>query len=88
MERQSWRSSFLLSLAKCRQYEQYIPLVKEHDKFRYYRTLHENELTQTMSRKRKEQLEAELSVRLTPQAYQRLEVYKVLREVSRSETAG
>lgn len=65
------QSSFLLSLAKCRQYDQYLPLVREHDTFRYYRTLQENEATQTM----------QLSVRLTPQAYQRLEVYKVLREV-------
>lgn len=50
MWRGSWRSSFLLSLVKCRQYEQYIPLVKEHDQFRYYRSLRENEATQTMSR--------------------------------------
>lgn len=76
-----YRKSFLLSLSKCHQYNSYLPYVRDHNQFRYYRSVQENVATLTLGRRKLSLLIIDVSVRLTPQSYQRYEVYRILHDM-------
>ena len=71
MERMRARKEYIESLAFCQYLDRFLPFVYQHNKLRFSREIRENPLAQTI----------DISLRLTPVSYQRLELYRVLKDM-------
>ena len=69
------RKEYLESLAYCNYLDRFLPFVYQHNKLRFSREIRENPLAQTI----------DVSLRLTPPSYQRLELYRLLKEMRRQQ---
>lgn len=74
----SGRKKYIASLAFCQYLDRFLPFVYQHNKLRFSREIRENPLAQTI----------DVSLRLTPPSYQRLELYRLLREMRRAAGEG
>ena len=65
------RKEYIESLAFCQYLDRFLPFVYQHNKLRFSREIRENPLAQTI----------DISLRLTPVSYQRLELYRILKDM-------
>ncbi|OAO13840.1 hypothetical protein AV274_4515 [Blastocystis sp. ATCC 50177/Nand II] len=71
------QKEYLLSVLRCRQFDAVLPFVEAHNKYRLARAPRESAETLTL----------EVSVRLTPPSYQRMEVYRLLKGMREKDRA-
>lgn len=74
----TYRKNYLESLALCQYFDHFLPFVEQHNKLRSSREVRENPLSQTI----------DISLRLMPMCYQRLELYRVMKDMRWSLNRG